>query len=107
MRVRSSVGRVIFAEVFMTYKPKPNPSVPTMLSFLWMALHVFCGLFGNYLYRTSVLHRCRRLKRNFPSDYEARLPIEGGITVALFALAFFVVEFFPQILCNLLLYFHM
>lgn len=83
------------------------PPAATMLSFLWMALHVFCGLFGNYLYRTSVLHRCRRLKRNFPSDYEARLPIEGGITVALFALAFFVVEFFPQILCNLLLYFHM
>lgn len=83
------------------------PSSAQLLSLLWWGLHIFCGLFGNYMYRFSVLSRCRRLKRDYPSDYEARLPIEGGVTMALFVLAWLVVELFPQIICNLIVYFSM
>lgn len=51
MRVRSSVGRVIFAEVFMTYKPNPNPSVPTMLSFLCLGIAAVAYMAGNIVNR--------------------------------------------------------
>ena len=81
--------------------------LPAMLmAWMWALLHVFCGLFGTFMYRQSALSRCRRLKRNCPDDYQARLPFEGGVAPVLFALALLVVNVTPQIICDMLIYFN-
>ena len=65
---------------------------------LSILITVGMGLFGNYIYRCSVMRRCRKLKEDFPDDYEARLPIEGGVSAGLFALALVIVELLPNII---------
>ena len=72
-----------------------------MLSVLQMVLNIGMGMLGNYIYRCAVMNRCRKLKTEYPSDYEARLPIEGGVTAGLFAMAYFVGEFLPALLLML------
>ena len=103
MQLPQNVG--YWEMIFQLAEIIPTPVL--LIMHMQIGLHVFCGLFGNYMYRQSVLTRCRRLKSHFPEDYEARLPIEGGIAPILFALAFFVVEIFPQVIRNLFVYFMM
>jgi hypothetical protein len=78
------------------------PWTALLLSFFSLLLNLLSGLFGNGLYRWSVISRCRKLKERFPTDYKARLPIEGGVTAALFALALLAGNFLPEILCQVL-----
>ncbi|MBQ3133305.1 MAG: DUF2628 domain-containing protein [Clostridia bacterium] len=75
-----------------------TPMAVYAFDLLSVLITVGMGLFGNYIYRCSVMRRCRKLKADFPEDYEARLPIEGGVSAGLFALALVITEFLPNII---------
>lgn len=67
-----------------------------------IALRVLFGLFGNYVYYHTALHRMQQLRRKNPDTYRARLAPAGGISFAFAALSYAVLQFASMLMVMLI-----